>query len=191
MPRAWLPGALTLATVLMIARAPRADTARVVERVVAIVDGRPILASELVQRAAPHERALEATSMPAWRRAPLRRRLLRDVLERLVEERLIERAAQAEGIAVESDEIEAALDRVAEGEGWSKSELEVAIISHGWLLGEYRRQIAAHLIETKLLQRRLATAGKTQVSAEAWGRERKRWLSELRRQSFVELRLSR
>jgi peptidyl-prolyl cis-trans isomerase SurA len=191
MPRTWLPGAFALATVLMVARAPRADPARVVERVVGSVDGRPILASELLRRAAPHERALAATAMPPWRLAPLRRRLLRETLERIVDERLVERAAQAEGLSVGPEDIESALERIAKDQGMSRTELEIAVVAQGWMLGEYRSEIAAQVREGWMLQRWTAARHRAPTTAEGWERERKRWLAELRRKSFVELRLSR
>jgi peptidyl-prolyl cis-trans isomerase SurA len=191
MRRSWLPGALALASVLIIARVPRADAPRVVERVVAVVDGEPILASELFARAAPHQRALAQRSLPAWRRASLRRRLLRNVLERLVEERLIEKAAREQAIAVTPSEIDQALAQLAAIRKLSQSELEIAIEAGGWTLFEYRRELTARLLERRLLSERTARAARWPDSAEQWDKERKRWISELTRDSYVELRLSR
>lgn len=191
MPRAWIPGAFALATVLMVARAPRADAPRLVERVVGSVDGRPILASELLRRAAPHERALAATSMPEWRRAPLRRRLLRDVLERIVEERLITSAARRLGLEAGPADVDATLDRIALDQGLTRRELELAVVAQGWLIHEYRTELAAQIVEGWMLHRWVSARGAAPKTTEGWAKERKRWISELRRRSHVEVRLSR
>jgi hypothetical protein len=185
-----LPSALALATLLLVARAPRADAPQLVERVVAVVDGEPILASELVLRAAPQERALEATSLPAWRRAPIRRQLRRSVLERLVEERLIDKAAREQDIELTAAEIEQSISALASSHSLTRHELEVSIVAGGWTLAEFRRDLIPRLLERKLLQQRAARLPRWPSTAEHWEKERKRWISELVRESFVELRLS-
>jgi peptidyl-prolyl cis-trans isomerase SurA len=191
MARAWIPGAFALATVLMVARAPRADAPQFVERVVGSVDGRPILASELLRRAAPQERALSAIEMPEWRRAPLRRRLLRDVLERIVEERLIANAARAQGLEARQTDVDAAIDRIALDQGLTRGELELAVVAQGWLLHQYRTENSAQILEGWMLARWLSARGVVPRAPEARAKERKRWINELKRQAYVELRLSR
>jgi parvulin-like peptidyl-prolyl isomerase len=162
-----------------------------VERVVAVVDGQPIFASELVQRAAPEERALEDTTLPAWRRASLRRRLLFDVLQRIVEERLTARAARAQGLTVSAKEVDDGMAAVEKQQGWSRSELETALAAHGLSLAQYRRRLSAQLLERKLLAMWVNAHGRSPSSDEEWVKERKRWLAELRDDSFIELRLPR
>jgi hypothetical protein len=191
MRRSWLPGALALATLLAVARVPRADAPRLIERVVAVVDGEPILASELIERAAPHERALARSSAPGWRRAALRRSLLRSVLERLVEERLIERAAREQGIQITRAEVDRALGELAAAQSLTRGELELAIVASGWTLEEYTRDLAPRLIERRLLAEHAGRARRWPRDAEQWEKERKRWLTALERESYVELRLPR
>ena len=176
-------GALALATVLSLARAPRAEGPRVVERVVAVVDGQPILASELRRRAAPHERALGRRELPAWRLAELRRVLLRETLRRLVEERLILGDARARHTSVSDDEIERAFDAIAAQNGLDRTELEASLEVHGWTRAEYRRELSAQVLEGKLLAERVRGRGD-------WKREREEWLKELRRRAWIEVFLA-
>lgn len=187
MSRPWLPGAVALATVIALSRAPRAQAAPVIERVVALVDGKPILSSELRHRAAPEERALMARDLPAWRLAPLRRQLLCDVLRRLVDERLVAEEARARGITVTEAEIDQAIEGVAAQQRWSRPELEAAVMAHGWTLAEYRRELASQLLEARLLALEASRSGER---TQDWNRERERWLAGLRKRAFIEIRLS-
>ena len=175
-------GTLALATVLALARAPRAEPSRVVERVVAVVDDQPILASELVRRAAPHERALARRELPAWQLAPLRRALRRETLRRLVEERLILAEARARSTSVSEAEIDRALETIAEQNGLDRSELEASVEVHGWTQAEYRRELRTQILEGKLLAPR--------VRGGDWKGERERWLKELRRRAWIEVFLA-
>jgi peptidyl-prolyl cis-trans isomerase SurA len=160
---------------------PALGDSRLIDRVVAVVEGEPILASELRARAAPQERALANVRMPEWRLAPLRRKLWRDVLERLVEERLVALEARRRGIEVAEEEIDQALARIAASNALTPEQLKATVSASGWTVGDYRRELGAQLLRWKLLR----PQGK-----QPWEKELRRWIAQLRRQAHVELRLS-
>lgn len=128
----------------------------VVERVVAVIGDRPILLSELRQRARPFLAQVQAKVPPGAQQAAAESQVLKELIEKMVEEELISQAAEKSNIQITSAEIESAFRNIAGAQQMSTAELiQLARTSSGLSEQEYRDEIRRQLLEGKMLQLRV------------------------------------
>ena len=184
----WLAG---VSLALALASSP-ADGA-IVERVVAVVGERPILLSDLRHRAEPHVAKIHAETSSDAQRAALESELLRELLQRMIDERLEEMVADRAHVSVSSDEIDAALRQVAAAADVSVPRLLIAALRQGLTEQVYRDELRRQILEGKLVMLHVRARVRERENARefeaAIERARKEWLSELRRNVYVEVRL--
>lgn len=141
-------------------------SATIVERVVAVVGDRPILLSDVRQRTLPFYKTLPPN--PTERAAALSS-LFSQMLEKMVEEELIARAAVKANIQVTREEIDAALERVARGNGVDVDALYSEVEASGISRAQYRNEIRRQLTDAKVVNLRLQ--GRMRASEEEVRRE--------------------
>lgn len=147
--RIWL--VLLLAWLL----APGAAQGAIVERVVAIVEERAILLSELRQRATPYLIRIHQEPLDDAQRAAAISQLYKAVLDRMVEEELQNRAATRARISISSKEVDQALERVAQQNNLQVSEILAEAERSGLSEVEYRNELRRQVLEAKLLNLRV------------------------------------
>jgi len=189
MPRLGAPF-LALAVTLGVAPSASADPI-VVEQVVARVDGRPLLLSELRARARPLLASL--ASAPAWKRAEAERNALEALLERRIEEELIAALARRHSLGVSDEETRAALARIASDRNTTVDDILAQARIAGWTAAEYEREIARQLLAHKVLwseANRLHERAPSPSKAGAWAEAlNRKILAEARRQACIERRV--
>jgi peptidyl-prolyl cis-trans isomerase SurA len=187
-------GAVLIAPSAHAQAAPRI-TAGVVDRIVAVVGNEVVLLSELRVRARVFEKSVDAASKPGTSRSAVEALVNREVLSRMIDERLIAAEAGRMQLVVTSDEIEAAVRSVSSGQGISSSELFAAARAAGMSAQAYRQELGRQLLEAKMVQLRVMPRIKglaklpEAARATRLDEERRAWLDELRRATFVEVRL--
>ena len=127
---------------------PCAAPAQTVDRLVARVDGEPILLSELMRHARP--RLAPHATEPAWKRAHALRAALRAEIDRAITARLLDARARRRGLAVTDAQIDAALARVAEDQHLTLDELWAHAEAAGYSPAVYREEIRRQLVEQRL-----------------------------------------
>src|SRR6187549_2127695 len=110
-PLRWLC-ALAALGVLAVAE-PRPADAAIVERIVAVVGERPILLSELRQRARPHLFRIQLSTQDPTQQAAQESGMFRDLLNRMIDERLEETAADKAHLTVTPEEVDNGIRQVA------------------------------------------------------------------------------
>lgn len=140
----------------------RPAQAGVVERVIAIVGDRAILLSELRRRARPFMAQLPQGHDA--QRAAAASQLLSTLLQRMVDEELEHRAATRARISVTAQEVEEALERVAQQNEVSIAQLLTEAEKTGLDARGYREEIRRQLLESKLLN--LKVQGRIRVTEE-------------------------
>jgi len=179
-----------VALVASLARPAAADPV-VIDQVVARVDGRPILLSELRARARPL--LLPYRDAPAWRRAAALRKALAELLDRRIDEELVAAAAHRRALVVGEGEVEQALARIAETNRLSRAALLKAAVAAGYSPEQYREEVRRQLLAQRLVydeanRRRQPAPGAKHY--EAWSeRMMKRVLDDARRQTCIERRV--
>lgn len=170
--------------------APPRGVPVVFDRIVAVVDGEPILLSTLRRRAAPFVHP--SKGVPGYRRQQQLRQTYRMLMKRLIDERLVDSAARDAGISVDKADVDAAIARVAAQNHMKKRELQAAVRGAGMTGKEYRDEIRRQIVEYRLLyafMRRVGVKvhGKDKKERErSVERERKRWMAKLRSHASIE-----
>lgn len=151
--------ALTMAAALVgvaaDAIAPRTADAAIVERIVAVVGERPILLSELRQRARPHLVRIAMSTQNASQQAAAESEMFRELLTRLIDERLEEQAADKAHLSVSPDEVDNGIRQVASQAGMDPKMLVAEAKRQGLTEQDYRDEIRRQVLEGKLIQLRV------------------------------------
>lgn len=120
--------------------------ARLADGIVAVVDGEPLLWSELRARLRP----LLSGANPE-ERSKVYRESVGPQLEELIDAKLVAQEARRRSLEVSKDEIARSLDAVAAQNGWSVAQLIGEIEKIGWTRGVYEAEIGAQLLRFKVL----------------------------------------
>lgn len=153
--RALLSACAALVTSLAVGTlSPNADAA-IVERVVAIVGERPILLSELRQRARPHLYRIVASTQNPTQQAAAESEMFRELLTRLVDERLEEQAADKAHLTVTTEEVDNGIRQVAAQARIDPAQLVAEAKRQGLSEQDYRDEIRRQVLEGKLIQLRV------------------------------------
>jgi len=153
----------------------------VMDRLVAIVDGKPIVRSAVLARARPL--LAKATT------AEQKKQLEADTLTELVNEVLIANDADVLHVEVSNDEIESALAQVALSNGLTPDQLAAEVVKQGYTMPGYRSMLRQQLLQLRWLRLRKAegVAADSQPSADFLEAEKKRLLTDLRARATIEV----
>lgn len=139
------------------------------DRVVAIVNEKPVFLSELRERARPFEERAAAAGTPTTG-------LRKEVLEQMITERIEADEAEKLHIRVETSETEAALKTVAAQLKMSVPELLEEVKKQKLTEADYRAEVDRQILEGKLIQLRVrgrvkVTEADAQKVYEKWAKE--------------------
>lgn len=128
-----------------------AAQARIIDRIVAIVNDEVVTWSELEELLGPVMQQIEAVGDPVLR-AQQREKRLQQGVDELVGQKLISQEAQRRRMTVSAEEIDAYLDQVKSGQGWSDEMLRQYLQAQGLDYGTFRRQIRDQRLRQKVVR---------------------------------------
>ena len=172
---------------LLASLSPREADAAIVERVVAVVGERPILLSELRNRARPHMFRIQLQTQDPSQQAAQESSMFRDLLNRMVDERLEETAADKAHLTVTPEEVDNGIRQVAQQAKLSPKELVAEAKRQGLSEQDYRDEIRRQVLEGKLIQ--LRVRGRVRVTDQDARAAYGHWVKEMTGQSPVDLRI--
>jgi len=154
--------AAAVATLLALGSLPhaRAEEAKpqlgeTIERVVAVVNGDPLLLSELRTRATPFlPRLMQA---PEMQRMSLMQQLYGELLSQLIDERLLEQEARKLSVSVTSSDVDRAIKNVQKQSGLSEPEFWEAVRGQGFLQDQYKADVRRQLLRLKVVNQKVRT----------------------------------
>ncbi|MGK0360248.1 MAG: peptidyl-prolyl cis-trans isomerase SurA [Bradymonadia bacterium] len=129
-----------------------AAQARVIERIVAVVNDEIVTYSELEDMARPLLAQVDQISDPVDREQT-RERQLRRVLDELVGQRLIMQEAARRRITIDSTAVDEHLDRIKGRQGWDDDKLRVYLSGQGMSLTQFRSQVREQLLKQRIIRR--------------------------------------
>lgn len=141
----------TLVTGALLAT-PSTAQARVIERIVAVVNNEIITWSELEDVARPLLAQVAQIADPV-EREQTRDRQLRRVLDDLVGQRLIMQEANRRRISVDSQAVNEQLERIKARQGWSDEKLRMYLAGQGLSMGEFRKQVREQKLRQNIIRR--------------------------------------
>jgi peptidyl-prolyl cis-trans isomerase SurA len=129
------------------------DKGEVIERVVAVVNGDPLLLSELRTRAAPFlSRVMQA---PEMQRMALMQQLYGDLLTQLIDERLIEQEARKLSLSITSSDVDRAIQNVMRQSGLKDAEFWDAVRGQGFAPDQYKTDVRRQLVRLKVMNQKV------------------------------------
>jgi len=138
-----------------------AAQARIIDRVVAVVNDEVIVWSELEDVVRPTLQKLADISDPVTREQQ-KQKFLRLGLDKLVGERLVLQQAVTLKINVRATEVTHEIDALKARQGWDDDQLHIYLTSQGMRLGDFRRQMREQMLRQKVVRMKLV--GGIQVS---------------------------
>lgn len=150
--------ALSMAILLLAAPA----SARVVEKIAAVVGEDIVLSSEVEEHAAPFMQEIAAMPNPT-QRAARASSLRREILERLVDERLIIQQAAELKLSVSSEDVDRSIEQIKkENGGLTDAQLTAELVKAGQSMASYRQEIKKQILRYRVLN--IAVGSKVTVS---------------------------
>ncbi|HVH47572.1 MAG TPA: SurA N-terminal domain-containing protein [Labilithrix sp.] len=167
--------------------APKPAEGAIVERIVAVVGERPILLSELRQRARPHLVRIAMSTQNPSQQAAAESEMFRELLTRLIDERLEEQAADKAHLTVTPEEVDNGIRQVAAQAGIDPRILVAEAKRQGLTEQDYRDEIRRQVLEGKLIQ--LRVRGRVRVTDQDARSAYASYVRDMAQQSPVELRI--
>lgn len=131
----------------------KAAEGEVIERIVAVVNGDPLLLSELRTRAAPFlARVMQA---PEMQRMALMQQLYGDLLTQLIDERLLEQESRKLSISITSTDVERAITNVQRQSGLKDAEFWEAVRGQGFQPDQYKSDVRRQLVRLKVINQKV------------------------------------
>lgn len=184
----------TLALALASSDVRATPKRRVVDRIVAVVDGACITMRELERYALPQEKSAYSNAKPNEELEAITRRVRQEALNALVDRLLLGREASRLKLTATPDEVDRAIDLVGAGNGLDRAGVLAAAAAQGLDAARYREEIRVQLVEGRLL---VLDAPRRYADWNALGPEarsvrmsdaRRALVLELRARAFVEVR---
>ena len=145
---------------LLLLAAPAAQ-ARIIDRVVAVVNDEVIAWSELEDLVRPTLSKLADLGDPVVRQQQ-KDKFLRRGLDQLIGERLVLQQAVTLKITVSGEEVDRQIDSLKSRQGWDDDQLRIYLTSQGMRMGDFRRMTRDQLLRQKVVRMKLV--GGVQVS---------------------------
>lgn len=181
-----LCGALAAVAIAAGLSVARPSDAAIVERVVAVVGERPILLSELRQRAKPHRFRIAMSIQNPTQVAAAENELFRELLNRMIDERLEEQAADKAHLTVTPEEVDNGIRQVAAQAKIAPKDVIAEAKKQGLSEQDYRDEIRRQVLEGKLMN--LRVRNRVRVTEQEARATYGRWVREIAQQSPVDLR---
>lgn len=128
------------------------EGARLLDRLVAIVNAEPVTLFELQRAAAPQvARVLRETRDPAERNAKLRA-VIEDALDQLVDDILVYEQAQGMDLTVAPEKVDDHIKKIRDANGWTEDELAEELQKLGFAsIADYRRHTEREMLKSQVI----------------------------------------
>jgi peptidyl-prolyl cis-trans isomerase SurA len=147
---------------LLVTLAAGPASARVVEKIAAVVGDDIVLSSEVEEHAGPFMQEISAIPN-ATQRAQRAAALRREILDRLVDERLIIQQAAELKLSVSSEDVDRSIEQIKkENGGLTDAQLSAELVRAGQSMASYRQEIKKQIMRYRVLN--IAVGSKVSVS---------------------------
>ncbi|MFH1580983.1 MAG: SurA N-terminal domain-containing protein [Pseudomonadota bacterium] len=132
-----------------------ADSAEVVDRIVAVVNDDIITFSELNQFIKPYADKIKTLGYPPEKEREMLFKVRDDILSQLIDQKLTDQEIKRFKISVNEKEIDAAVERIKEINYYTDEELRGKLAGQGLNMEEYRKNIKEQILRAKLVNREI------------------------------------
>lgn len=138
-------------------------SARVVEKVAAVVGDSIVLASEVEEKAAPLMHDLNRITDPE-KRATRASALRREVLDRLIDDELILQQAADLKLSISSEQVDASIEEIKKQNNINDEQLREALRGQGMTMATYRADLRRQLLRFRVIN--IAVGSRVNISDE-------------------------
>lgn len=132
-----------------------ADSAEVVDRIVAVVNDDIITLSELNQFVKPYADKIKTLGYPLEKERKMLFKMRDDILSQLIDQKLTDQEIKRFKISVSEKEIDATVERIKEINYYTDEELRQELVRQGLNMEEYRKSIKEQILRAKLVNREI------------------------------------
>jgi peptidyl-prolyl cis-trans isomerase SurA len=194
--RVLLAAALAVASSLV---SPRPAHAVVVERIVAVIGERPILWTELLQRAKPARVQIRLGLLQKYGAVDpnviteQESEMYKELLDHMIEERLEEQQADRARLSVSAEEVDKALANLAaqaqaqQGHPVAVADVLAEVARKGMTEQDFRDEMRRQVLEGKLIELRVRP--RVRVTEQDARASYQHWIDELKQQQPVDVRI--
>ena len=128
-----------------------ASLAVIVDRIVAVVNGKVITLSELEKKAQPILSKYITSDMSHEEQAEIRQKIYAQILPQMIDDYLVDDEIKRLGIKVTDEEVEGAIENICKNNGITRDEFEKRLNQEGVTLEDYKKQIATQIERLQLV----------------------------------------
>ena len=138
---------------VLLASYPLNATAKVVDRIIAVVNDDIILLSELDATFKPYKEKIENGGYPPEKEQQMLYRVREDLINKMVEQKLTEQEVKAHHIRVSENEIDQMIERIKQINYLTDEDLKKELETRGVTLKDYRKELKEQSLRNKLVVR--------------------------------------
>ncbi|MBF0229461.1 MAG: SurA N-terminal domain-containing protein [Desulfamplus sp.] len=138
-------------TTLYVFVASNSINAKLIDRIVAIVNNDVITLIDLNSALQPYLQKIESSGYGDEKKKEILSQLTGDMLNRMIERKLTDQEAKRVKITVSDKEVDSAIERVKQSQLMSQEELEKALKDDGLSFADYREKIREEILRPKLI----------------------------------------
>ncbi|MDX1707351.1 MAG: SurA N-terminal domain-containing protein [Desulfobacterales bacterium] len=132
-----------------------AQTAAIVDRIVAVVNDEIITLYELNKTMQPYEENIEALDYTPEKKREMLFKLRTDLLNKLIDQKLADQQIKKNNIKVSTKEIDMAIERIKEMRAYTEEDLRAGLAQQGLTMEEYRENLKQQLLRSNLVNREI------------------------------------
>ena len=132
-----------------------ADSAEVVDRIVAVVNDEIVTLYDLNKELKPYEENIKALGYDAEKTRETLFKLRNDLLNKLIDRKLTDQQIKKNNISVSSNEIDEAIERIKETRSYTDEDLRAGLAKQGLTMEEYRENLEQQLLRRNLVNREI------------------------------------
>jgi peptidyl-prolyl cis-trans isomerase SurA len=134
---------------------PAPCQARVVDRIVAIVNDDVISLYDLNQEMKPFVKKIKSMGYPEDKEKQTLYKLRSQILNRLIDQRLADQEARRMKISVSDEEVHNTIERIKQAGQGTDEDLRNALAAQGITMAEYREKVRDQLLKSRLVNREI------------------------------------
>lgn len=129
----------------------KAESAEIVDRIVAVVNDDIITLFELNRSFKPYAEKIRVLGYPIDKERKMLFKVREDMLSRLIDQKIKDQEIKRFNITISEKEIDQTIERIKEANFYTDEDLRAALANDGLTMEEYREQIKEQILRTKLV----------------------------------------
>ncbi len=127
------------------------SNARVIDRIVAVVNDDIITLTELNKAVSPYVDRINSAGYSSEKKKEILYKIKKDMLDRMIDKMLTDQEIKRLHITVTDQEVDNAIERLKQSQSMTQEDLEKALKQNGLTLKEYRERMRREILRPKLI----------------------------------------